>query len=369
MSYRLSCVFASLLSLTLSATGTDCQALEINEHLSINGVMAGAYQYQDTDQELGLGRGAVPFQLAFVYEPRDQDVFSAKFGFAADNGLNDRTVFTLSPWAADLENDTRDINGSNRDYLLTAWYMHTFNISNEKALSVSGGIIDATDYLDENVYANDEYTQFMNTALVNGPNAFLPSYDIGGAVRFNHNDLAISGVIMHVSENDDGNSYNFYGLQLGYTIETALGAGTYRMLLGAAGKEFLDPEGLIEEDRKCLLLSFDQQFGRNYGAWLRIGTQDDAAAISHKNIYSGGIYISGFLWGRENDNIGIGYAFLNDGNTDLDTSQVLETYIRIVLNDYLAFTMDIQYMDDKYNSAAEIDGFIYGLRAAAEFLG
>ncbi len=48
----------------------------------------------------------------------------------------------------------------------------------------TGGIIDSTDYVDENAYANDEYTQFMNEALVNGPNGFAPSYDIGGAVEW-----------------------------------------------------------------------------------------------------------------------------------------------------------------------------------------
>ncbi|KPK25269.1 MAG: hypothetical protein AMJ61_12435, partial [Desulfobacterales bacterium SG8_35_2] len=190
-------------------------------------------------------------------------------------------------------------------------------------------------------------------ALVNGPNAFLPSYDIGGAFQFNRNDLALSGVIMNIGENDAGNNYNFYGLQFGYTLHTNFGTGNYRIVLGATGREFPDPEGLTTEARKCLLLSFDQEFGRYYGAWLRMGTQDDAAAITYKKIYSGGIFISGF--------------YLTGGNIDLDTSQVLETYIRIRLSDYLAFTMDIQYMNDKYNSTEKIDGFIYSIRAAAEF--
>lgn len=366
MSFRFTLAFKTLLHFVLLATALDCQALEINDQLSINGLLAGAYQYQDADGEYA-GSGAVPLQLEASYAPDQNNIFSVKFGFAAGNGLNGQTNFTISPWAADLEDDTKNINGSNRDYLLTAWYMHTFEFGHENTLALTGGIIDATDFLDENAYANDEFTQFMNGALVNGPNTFLPSYDIGGALRFDHGALAFSGVIMHIDENDDGNSYNFYGLQLGYSIETALGVGTYRVLLGATGKEFLDPEGLTEEGRKCLLFSLDQQIGMNFGAWLRLGTQDDAAVISHKNIYSGGIYISGSLWGRDSDNVGIGYAYLNDGNTDLDTSKVLETYIRLKLNDYLAFTLDIQYMNDEYNSADKFDGFIYGIRAAAEF--
>ena len=245
--------------------------------------------------------------------------------------------------------------------------MHTFGFGNKTTLAVTGGIIDATDYLDENAYANDEYTQFMNGALVNGPNAFLPSYDIGAALWFNHKDFELSGVFMNMGENDAGNSYNFFGLQLGYILRTMLGAGNYRVILGATGKDFPDPDGQSEEGRKCLLLSFDQQLGSNYGAWLRMGTQDDAAAISYKNIYSGGIYISGQLWGRQNDNVGIGYAYLNGGNTDLDSSRVLEAYIRFMLNEYLAFTMDIQYMNDDYATAETTKGYLYGMRMAAEF--
>ena len=367
MQYIASRFFFVFLTLTISAGYIPCHAYDINNTLTVNGILAATYHYQDINDADRLGRGAVPLQLEFFYEPYKNDVFAAKFGFAAGNGLNDQTTFALTPWAADLEDDVRDINGRSRDYLLTAWYKHTFASSNGNSLALSGGIIDATDYLDENEYANDEFTQFMNRALVNGPNAFLPSYDIGGAFQFNRNDLALSGVIMNIGENDAGNNYNFYGLQFGYTLHTNFGTGNYRIILGATGREFPDPEGLTTEARKCLLLSFDQEFGRYYGAWLRMGTQDDAAAITYKKIFSGGIFISGFLWGRKNDNIGIGYAYLTGGNIDLDTSQVLETYIRMGLSDYLAFSMDIQYMNDKYNSAEKIDGFIYSIRAAAEF--
>ena len=356
-----------LLIFTILACQETAHAYELNDKLSISTILAAAYQYHAVDHDGDLGRGAVPVQLEIGFEPGPQDMFAAKFGFAAGNGLNGQTAFVLAPWAADLEDDVQDINGSGRDYLLTAWYEHTIDLMNGNSLAVSGGIIDATDYLDENAYANDEYTQFMNEALANGPNAFLPSYDVGGAFRFHHKDVSLSGVLMHIDENEYGNSYNFYGLQLGYTLHTTPGTGNYRLVLGTTGKEFLDPAGLTDEDRKCLLFSFDQELGSYWGAWLRMGTQDDAAAIIYKNVYSGGIYISGSLWGRENDNAGLGYAYLNGGNSGLENTQVTEAYTRFALNDYLAFTLDIQYMKDKYDADADNKGFIYSIRVAAEF--
>ena len=366
MSYCASRIFVFLFVLLFLTIADDCPAAAINEQFSISGVIAGAYQYQDTDDN-NNGRGGAPVQLEFAYTPDQRNTFGAKFGFASGNGLNRTTGFYLAPWAADLEDDVKDINGSGRDYLLTAWYMHTCEVANDTILSVAGGIIDATDYLDENAYANDEFTQFMNVALVNGPNGFLPSYDLGGAVRWEKENFSTAGVFMHINENDEGSSYNFYGLQFGYTLAGPTGEGTYRLILAGTSDEFLDMDGTGTENLKCAILSFDQQLGTHFGVWLRFGIQDDEAAIFYKNLYSGGLDVSGSLWGRELDNIGIGYAYLDEGNNDLETSRVLESYIRFGLNDYLAFTMDIQYMKDTYESSEQTDGFIYGIRVAAEF--
>jgi porin len=344
-------------------------AYEINDKLSIGGILAGAYQYQAVDDDEDKGRGAVPFQAEISFTPDENNEFFAKFGFAAGNGLNDQTGFNLAPWAADLEDDFKDINGRNRDYLLTAWYKYSFEFGEAHTLRMTGGIIDATDYLDENAYANDEFSQFMNEALVNAPHAFAPSYDIGGAAEWAYRQFSFKGVIMGVGENDDGRAYNFFGLQLGYTLDTALGQGNYRVIYQVTSEDFLDPSGTKKERCECLFLSFDQQFGEILGGWIRFGARDDAAAINYEYLYSGGINIRGALWGREVDNFGLGYAYLNGGNLDIDRTQVLEGYYRLVLNDYLALTADIQYMKDDYKDSADSEpkGVILGFRATAEF--
>lgn len=342
-------------------------AYEINDKLSIGGILAGAYQYQVVDNDEDKGRGAVPFQPEISFTPDEKNEIFAKFGFAAGNGLNDQTRFNLAPWAADLEDDVKDINGRNRDYLLTVWYKYTFQFSEEHTLGLTGGIIDATDYLDENAYANDEYTQFMNAALVNGPNVFLPSYDIGGAFEWAISNFSVKGVVMNVGENDDGNSYHFYAAELGYNLKIPLGEGNYRVVVGRTSKQFLDKKGEDKEHLTGVALSFDQQLGDTFGAWIRFGWVDDAALVNYETLLSGGIDISGKLWGREEDNIGIGYAYLDGGNTDIVSSQVAEAYVRFVLNEYFALTLDAQYMNDKIDNENDPSGFIGGLRMTAEF--
>ncbi|MBW2429940.1 MAG: porin, partial [Deltaproteobacteria bacterium] len=276
--FKLSIVM-SLFFVQTSANGYD-----ITDKFSIGGILAGAYQYQWVAGDDNIGRGAVTFEPEISFRPTANDEIFAKFGFAAGNGLNGVTNFNLPLWAAPLEDDVKDINGRNRDYLLTAWYRHIFEFSENNALGMIGGIIDATDYVDENAYANDEFTQFMNSALVNGPNGFAPSFDIGGALEWQIGSWDITAVGMNVGENDDGNNYNFLAGQIGYKINSFLGEGNYRAIGQLTSKEFLDANG-DKERRLAAFLSFDQQLGDIFGAWIRFGWQDDKALIDYDQLY------------------------------------------------------------------------------------
>jgi hypothetical protein len=354
----------------LLALGAPAVAYDVNEQYSIGGVIAGSMQCQTLSEKAGADNecaGALPLQPEVSFRPTERDELFVKFGFASGNGLNDKSPFVLAPWAADLHDDVKDTNGSGRDYLLTAWYQHTFTLRKDSTLGATIGIIDATDYLDDNTYSNDEYTQFMNEALVNGPNAFLPSYDTGGALVWNTGPWSLRGVVMKVNENDDGNNFTFYAAQLGYTLQSGLGEGNYRVLVNRASEDFLDENGQSEHKRASILLSFDQQLGDVVGAFLRIGWQNDDAAVNYDAIWSGGINITGSPWKRADDNIGIGYAYLDGGNLDISQSQVAEAYYRFVINDNLALSADIQYMKDNLRNQENPTGFIYGLRLTAEF--
>lgn len=348
---------------------------EITDKFSIGGVLAGAYQYQFISDIPGFkdtGRGAIPFQPAFRFRPTGKDELYAKLGFAVGNALNDETSpFVLSPWAADLEADVKNINGRDRDYLLTAWYKHTFDFNGGHTLALTGGIIDATQFIDQNAYSNDEYTQFMNEALVNGPNGFAPSYDIGGALEWAKGKWGLNVVAMNIGQNDDGNSYSFFGVQVAYKYESFLGEGNYRLIYeGTPDEAFLDPTFATLEQFHVFSLSMDQQFGDIFGGWIRIRVQTDKEAlVRDTSLYSGGIDINGAWWGRGQDNIGIAYGYLAGGNAGIDHIQVAEGYIRLGLNRYIALTFDVQYMEDTYDPGAGVDvsGLIASVRVAAEF--
>lgn len=359
----------SFSALVLSAMAAPTFAYEINERLSIGGVLAGAFQCQEVSDAPGSNdtcKGAVPFQPELSFRPTGADEVFVKLGFAAGNGMNGRSPFAIAPWAADLEDDVKNINGRSRDHILTAWYKHTFSISGH-SLSTTLGIIDATDYLDKNAYANDEYTQFMNSALTNGPNVFLPSYDLGVALEWNTGPWSLRGVLMDIGENDEGNNFSFYGLEAGYSVKNELGAGQYRLVIAGASRDFLNPAGTRLETRAGGLLSFDQEFGKVIGGWIRFGWQTDDAAVDYNAIYSGGVDIKGSAWGRDDDNIGLGVAYVNGGSLGIDKTQLAEAYYRWQLRDGFGLTADLQYQNDEHKIGQGPNGWTFGLRAVAEF--
>ncbi len=81
-----------------------------------------------------------------------------------------------------------------------------------------------------NLFACDNGT-LSNFVKLNSRGRYYVS--AGGTFQSCINSFMVSGVLMNIGENDDDNSYNFYGLELGYTLQTAMDKGTYRVLLGA----------------------------------------------------------------------------------------------------------------------------------------
>ncbi|MDD8043869.1 MAG: carbohydrate porin [Verrucomicrobiota bacterium] len=313
------------------------------------------------------GKGLFTFQPEVSYTPTEQDEFFAKFGFSAGNGLNPIAPFTLTTWAADGEDDVKDINGRNRDYLLTAWYRHLFELPHDQTLNLSLGIIDATDTIDENAYANDEFTQFMNEALVNAPNAFLPSYNVGAAAEWEKNRLSLRGVLMDVGENDNGQGYLFGAAQAGLRHDSDLGEGNLRIILGGTSADFEAPDGGQGERKKLAMISADQALGKQLGAFVRIGWQDDEAAIDYQSLASGGLTLAGNSWGRCKDTVGLGLAYLEGGNCGCENSWVSEWYYRAQLGEFFAMTADLQYIQDELEDEPGHEHVILGLRAVVEF--
>lgn len=339
-------------------------AYEINEKLSLDGTITGVFQYGNFN-EAGVhypGRGSGIFDAGINFHPTETDEFQLTASYTNQEGLNEVSPFSLAPYADDLKSDLRHINGRDRSFLLEAWYKHTFIVSQEVSLALTGGIIDTTCFIDDNAFANDETAQFMNEVFVNHRTLNLPSYDVGGAAELEISDFTIRAVEM-ASKNEEGRHYNYHALQLGYRAETPLGEGNYRVYGSLTGKKF---QNYDENGHERLIgwgISCDQKLGEIVGVFTRLGWQDDKAAVDHDSAYSLGLNINGKLWGRQDDEIGVGYAYLKGADkSDFKHTTAAEAYIKFQLCDFSDLTFDVQYMQDRVKEESDPEGFIYGIR-------
>jgi len=204
------------------------------------------------------------------------------------------------------------------------------------------------------------------SAEENAPTGFFPSYDKGAVVELDRGPWSFRAVVMQVGENDDGRGYTFYGGQAAYTRTSPRGEGTYRIIIAGTDDKFLDPSGLRQEGLTQITLSADQQISDHIGIFLRFGWQDDDAAVTHNALYSGGVNISGGMWGRPNDTLGIGFAHLDGGNTGISSTHAGEVYYSVAITDHLSITGDIQLMKDNM-SGGDAKGAIFSLRATKEY--
>ena len=354
----------SLLTLVTLFSFVSVEAKRLAEKLSLNGVLSGALQCQQlSDETVGEDtcKAGVPLQLEFTYKLSRRDSLFTKLGFAAGDGLNEVSPFNISPWGADLHDDVIDVSGSGRNYLLpTAWYKHVFELDHGHSVDLTLGIVDASHYLDQNAFANDEYNQFMNPALSNAPNTFFPSYAPGVTTEWHRDKWTFTGVFMDVHQLTSPDKYTFYGIQARYTLETSPGTGHYRVLLNG-NRDFVDEAGASKQRNDVLIISIDQQFGDTVGVFTRMGwPQIQNEPINYRAVYTGDILCTSA--GRMLDNIEIALGYMNGGNTIIIRTRLAEAYYRMVINPKLSFTADIQYMRDQYFSIPDAEGIIYSLK-------
>jgi len=348
---------------TLSQKGF---SYEINEKLSADISITGVYQWSDFYKDFSgkVGKGSVATDIGLNFHPTDRDQIQITVSFAGGNGLKKtfgRKGFSLMPNADDLEDDLKDINGRNRDYLLEAWYEHTFGVKNWQ-ISLTGGIIDATAYIDDNAYANDELTQFMNDAFVNNPLANLPSYDLGGVIEISNGVLTLKGLAMN-SKNDDGKDYDYYALQVGISGKFRSYPWNGRIYYYRTTKDFPNKVGNYDYLEG---VGFSGDLGWDYlGFFLRLGINTHTSTGDFKSLAEGGTVLKGSLWHRKGDRLGIGVAYLN-GNGDINYSRVAEVYYSIEINRFAALIFDFQNNVEKHTDATPAAN-TYGVRLNVEF--
>ena len=353
--------------------------LYVSEKITFEGTFTGVYQWLDGPDIDSKNRGSGAIDLGLSFTPTENNEFFILGSFASGNGLKDVSPFILAPNADDLEDDVKNINGhEQQDNILEAWYAHTFSYK-DTFLKITIGIIDATVYIDDNRFANDEITQFMNDVFVNTPLTTPPSYDLGAVAEFNKGPFSakLLGMTTKGDVGEDKEAfYQYYALQLGYTLNSKWGEGNYRIFGFITSDDFYDWEGKDKESIYGVGISIDQDLGfiknpfskNPIGFFLRAGWQDDEAQVDYNNLISFGFNVPFYFLGKEGNEFGIGYAYLDSpDDADISNTHAVEAYAKFELFSYEVLssdlTVDFQYLTDNYaNDNNDKEGYIVGLR-------
>jgi hypothetical protein len=265
--------------------------------------------------------------------------------------------------------------------LVEAHYTHQFF---DKALSVTGGKAKNLLFLDGNAFANNEKQQFVGKAFVN--NSVLDSESeytplIGG--EFKPTELLAFSVVgtstsrpnvegtpletTAKSKYDNVFSTPFLGAQA--TVSPKFGEleGNYRVYGWWAGYDHskLDRDRNPIDGRKAkgwgIGVSADQQITKMLALFGRFGwNNDDVYVVGWEA--SGGVNLKGLIPGRDEDNLGLGFAALTPGDrySENDPEYHLELYYRIAVTENLAFSPDLQYVWNPGGDSSN-DGIFAGM--------
>ena len=308
------------------------------------------------------------------------------------NGINDNSVGSIF-------NVNNDAVGNEPIDVTQLWYQQWFG---EKTFAIRFGKVDLNGgfecsgcpiSFDGNRFANDETSQFLNSALVNNPTIPLPDEGLGVILHWNPIDwwYASFGIAdAQANRNTTGFDTAFHGedyyismLETGITpqFESANGPlqGAYRVGVwyDPQGKDRFTGEG-VNPDDSGFYVSFDQTLSKEkrdvndaqgLGVFARYGYADKSVNDITQFV-SGGVQYQGLFEGRDNDviAIGIGYGKISDNSDSSVAAQtVYEAYYNMQITKWFHLSPDVQYIQNPAGDGNPSDAVVAGLRAQMAF--
>jgi len=283
-------------------------------------------------------------------------------------------------------------------------------------LMLAVGKVDFASLADTNVFANNERTQFLNTALVNNPilGVFIPYTALGGGLiwapsKKHELELLVAsndGDAMSSGFDDLSSDKTTIGFSYQFSPTVLDRPGNYRVIVGYTTKDVADYEisnrvlygslignmpQAMKDDNYALLLNFDQHLylkdaegGEGWGLFGRAGwAPDDRNVIDQ--FYSFGIGGTGCLIPeRPADTWGLGWAgthFSGEFRDDLGAlnlnsdsfEHAIEGFYNIMLTPAVHVSLDAQYIINPFSDFLADGGtgrqhaFVVGSRLQLDF--
>jgi hypothetical protein len=279
----------------------------------------------------------------------------------------------LSFWG--VNDDAGDSNS--RLEVTEAWYEHRFL---DSRLTFTVGKVDLTNYFDGNEVANDETSQFLTTGFVNTIAIEFPDNSPGARLTLSPNELLDFSIAWQDGDGDFEDIFEgpfvigeadfkprIKGLQGNYRV--------YGWLNAQDHQEIKNPLN-DNEDGSGAGVSIDQQVTDWLTLFGRFGYQDEEV-YEFDIAWSAGLALSGNIWGRDDDVLGIAYgqALLSDDYEDTlradgvspDDEGHFEAYYNLAINEHISISPDIQVVINALGDSDYDTVVIGGLRSQITF--
>ncbi len=280
-------------------------------------------------------------------------------------------------------------------------------------VTLTAGRLSAKDIFDNNSYANDPRTQFMNWSLMANEAWDYPAdslgYTLGFVAELNQPHWAWRYGVFQVPSDANGVSMDDHvldawgmvtELERRFTLRDRPGTvrllgyynrahmGTYAAALEVPGIDITQ----TREDRSKygLGLNLEQELAKNIGVFSRLGWSDGhTEGWSFSDVdytVNGGLSIKGEAWHRPDDTLGLAGAFngisgihqeffaaggigvlAGDGGLTYGWEKILETYYDISIWRTLHASLDYQYITDPAFNQARGPVSVFGARVHWEF--
>jgi high affinity Mn2+ porin len=273
---------------------------------------------------------------------------------------------------ADAPMDDADVQVSE------VWYEHNFM---NDTLVATIGKMDVTRWLDGNAVANDECGQFLSDMFVNNITVAWPDYAYGARVSYYAGDMLEFNTTMVEADSDFEDLFDDNFFMVEAVLKPTLGEleGNYRFYAWRNSGEHmkLRDDGRTDKSGEGFGVSFDQQVSENVTGFLRWGVaNDDIYAV--RRSWSLGFQVAGAMWGRDDDMFGLAFGraetsgsyrqTLRDagfGTTPAESR--LEAYYSYRVNNNLAISPDVQWVDGLAGASNSDAVTILGVRAQLDF--
>jgi hypothetical protein len=302
-----------------------------SKKVAVGGSVRGTVQQvlnADKGQNKLFGQGAV--DLTLLFKPMARTTLFVDLEAIGGPGPDDR-LGSLSRVNADAETlDDQDEKLTVRE----AWLgLRTVN----DRLDFYLGKLDATNTFDRNAFANDETSQFLNTALVNNPMLKQPPNRAGVVAQWDAGrDLGFSIGVQAIHDFGDDLLDGPYVIgEIDYHSARLIG-GNYRLWARINTR--------LEDTDKVswgMGVSLDQLLTQKLGVFARAGfsrTEDE-----HQTSYavSTGFHLASPFGERPRDHPGVGYTFQQEIDED---EHLAEAYYNLFLTDYLSVIGNVQWL-------------------------